>query len=83
MAKYVSEFFANIVNMFVNQIIVDIFPLWMTQNWLYQLITRKPLARTTDQVAPWTEYILRQVKKHRETLDFANPKDFLGNLDFS
>lgn len=79
-AKYVSVFFENMRNMYVNKIIVDILPLWVTQNWLYQLIVKKPLAQTVDTVSPFTEYILTKVKEHRATLDFANPKDFLGSL---
>ena len=82
MANYVSAFFENMRNMYVNKIIIDILPLWLTQNWLYQLIVSKSLARTVDQVAPFTEYILEKIKEHRATLDFANPKDFLGNFDY-
>ena len=54
----------------------------MTQNWLYQLFVRKPLAGITETVPRFTEYILTKVKEHRATLDIANPKDFLGNLAF-
>lgn len=52
----------------------------MTQNWLYQLIVRKPLAGITETVPRFTEYILIKVKEHRATLDIASPRDFLGNL---
>jgi len=80
LAKYVRVFFENMRNMYVNKIIVDNFPLWMTQNWLYRQIIRKPLAGITETVPRFTEYILTKVKEHRATLDIANPKDFLDIL---